>query len=219
LIKLYKNKVSSLSLLSLRIIYRNQVNTDSISSMIFSEYDLISIFYYDKIDKTISIILKYYTMSSDMIIACQKGDLKQVELLLMAGANPNQTDRFEEISLHYAVHYDCLEIAELLLKAGANPNQTDIWGSTPLHWAAQNNNLEIVELLLKAGTDPNQADECGNTPLRWAVDGSHSEIIELLKSYENKVSSLSLLCLRTIYRNQINTDNIPNMILEWNFYQ
>jgi len=45
------------------------------------------------------------------------------------------------------------------------------------------------------------------------------EIVELLKSYENKISSLSLLCLRTIYKNQINTDNIPSMILEWNFYQ
>jgi len=34
-----------------------------------------------------------------------------------------------------------------------------------------------------------------------------------------KISSLSLLCLRTIYKNQINTDNIPSMILELDFYQ
>jgi len=47
----------------------------------------------------------------------------------------------------------------------------------------------------------------------------HLEIVELLKSYENKISSLSLLCLRTIYRNQINTNNIPSMILEWDFHQ
>jgi len=25
--------------------------------------------------------------------------------------------------------------------------------------------------------------------------------------------------LRTIYRNQINTNNIPSMILEWDFHQ
>jgi len=40
-----------------------------------------------------------------------------------------------------------------------------------------------------------------------------------LKSYENKISSLSLLCLRIICQNQINTENIPSMILEWDFYR
>jgi len=34
-----------------------------------------------------------------------------------------------------------------------------------------------------------------------------------------KISNLSLLCLRIIYQNRIDTDNIPSMILEWNFYQ
>jgi len=55
--------------------------------------------------------------------------------------------------------------------------------------------------------------------LHWAAYIGHLEIVELLKSYKNKVSSLSLLCLRTVHRNQINTDNIPSMILEWDFYQ
>jgi len=55
--------------------------------------------------------------------------------------------------------------------------------------------------------------------LEYAVIFGHSEIAELLKSYESKISSLSLLCLRTIYQNRINTDNIPSMILEWDFHQ
>jgi len=55
--------------------------------------------------------------------------------------------------------------------------------------------------------------------LYWAIRNKRTKVTELLKSYENKISSLSLLCLRTIYKNQINTDNIPSMILEWNFHQ
>jgi len=78
---------------------------------------------------------------------------------------------------------------------------------------------KIVELLLKAGADSNQADYWSDTPSQLAKSLEYLDIVELLKSYENKISSLSLLCLRTIYRNQINTDNIPSMVLEWNFYQ
>ena len=100
-----------------------------------------------------------------------------------------------------------------------NPNQANIYRNTPLYWASYYGYLEIVELLLKAGADPNQINNDGRAPSYCAEDNGHSEIVELLNSYKNKISSLSLLCLRTIYRNQINTDNIPSMILEWNFHQ
>ncbi len=125
-------------------------------------------------------------MSSDLIVACRNGDIKQVDILLKLNENPNQVNERK---------------------------------NTPLYWASRNGYLEIVKLLLKAGADPKQANGWGDTPLRAALRNDYLDMIELLKSYENKISSLSLLCLRTIYRNQINTDNIPSMILEWDFYQ
>ena len=155
-------------------------------------------------------------MDLDFIGACMKGDIEMVNDLLKAGANPNQSDKFEDTPLNKVVRIGDLEMVKLLLKSGADPNKRNKWNNTPLHYAIDKRHLDIIKLLLKAGADPNKANDLGNTPLHWA---DRSELIELLKSYENKISSLSLLCLRTIYKNQINTDNIPSMILEWNFHQ
>jgi len=158
-------------------------------------------------------------MDLDFIGACMKGDIEMVNDLLKAGANPNQDNRYGETPLYWASCYGYLGIAELLLKAGADPNQTDDNGNTPLYWAVYGDNFEIAELLLKAGANHNQANNDGETPLHWAENNGRLETVKLLKSYKNKISSLSLLCLRTIYRNQINTDNVPSMILEWSFHQ
>ena len=112
-----------------------------------------------------------------------------------------------------------MKIVKLLLKAGVNPNQANIYGNIPSLWASYYGHLETVELLLKAGADPNRSNVYGETSIYYAAYNGHLEIIELLKLYKNKISSLSLLCLQIIYRNQINTDGIPRMILEWNFHQ
>jgi len=157
-------------------------------------------------------------MNLDLIKACRTGSVERVNNLLEAGVDPNQADDEGRTPLHWTALSDNLEIVQLLLKAGADPNKSNRWKNTPLCYAAQKGNLETVKLLLKAGANPNQANIDNFTPLYWAARKGHLEIVELLKSYENKISSLSLLCLRTIYRNQINTDNIPGMILEWNFH-
>ena len=158
-------------------------------------------------------------MNLDLIEACSTGNLEKVNNLLEAGADPNQIGRYQETPLHWAIDRGYLDIAELLLKAGADPNQADILEETSLHYAAHYDCLEIAELLLIAGADPKQANDDGETPLHYAVLKDNLEMVKLLKSYENKAGSLSLLCLRSIYRNKINTDNIPSMILEWNFHK
>ena len=72
-------------------------------------------------------------MSSDLAVACRKGDLKQVELLLIADANPNRNDKWGTTPLQLASRNGHLEITELLLKAGADLNQANILGDTPLY--------------------------------------------------------------------------------------
>jgi len=158
-------------------------------------------------------------MSTDLIIACEQADLKQVYILLKLNEDPNQTNYIGETPLHFAAYHGYLKISELLLKAGADPNKANRFGETSLHYAVHHGCLKTSELLLIADADPNKANIYGSTPLHWATDGDHSEIVELLNSYKNKISSLSLLCLRTIYRDRINTDGIPSMILGWNFHQ
>jgi len=158
-------------------------------------------------------------MNLNLIGECEEGNVEQVNKLLKAGADPNQSDEYGDTSLYWASAKGHLKIVELLLKAGVNPKHTNKWGETPLHYAVIKGCFEIVKLLLKSGVNPKQTNKWGETPLYWAIHHKHLKIIELLKSYKNKVSSLSLLCLRTIYQKQINTDNIPIMILEWDFHQ
>ena len=105
-----------------------------------------------------------------------------------------------------------------LLKAGADSKQTNEYATPVLNFAVYQGHSEIVELLLKAGADPKQADVNGLLPIHLPIHNGHLKIVKLLKTYENKISSLSLLCLRIIYQKQINTDNTPGMILEWNFH-
>jgi len=93
-------------------------------------------------------------MNLYLIKACREGNINQAKLLLKAGADPNQFNRYEDTPLHEASSNDYLEIVELLLKSGADPNRTDNNGDTPLIWAMCVGCLEIVELLLKAGTTP-----------------------------------------------------------------
>ena len=158
-------------------------------------------------------------MNLNFMGACGEGNIERVNNLLKAGANPNQTNDYGNSPLIWTVYKSHFEIAKLLLKAGADPNFVDGWESTPIYWAVRRDQTEMVKLLLTAGANPKQVDMFGRTPLWYAMRNNNLEIVELLKSYENKISSLSLLCLRTIYKNQINTENIPDMILEWDFHK
>ncbi|MBI3927889.1 MAG: ankyrin repeat domain-containing protein [Armatimonadetes bacterium] len=104
---------------------------------------------------------------TSLMLACDRGDLEMVELLLAAGADPaaREPDTGES-ALHCAVRRGNPGIVKTLLAAGADPDLPDTWeGSTPLALAASQGDLPLVELLLEAGADPERADHNGETPL------------------------------------------------------
>jgi len=158
-------------------------------------------------------------MDYEFVNACISGSLISVREILKEGVNIKRANGAGSTYLHMASVNGHLKIVELLIKAGANIKHANNYGETPLHWAARGGCLEIVELLIKAGANPNQADIRGNIPLYWAECNGRLDVVEFLKSYKNKISSLSLLCLRIIYQNQVNTNSIPSMLLEWNFHK
>jgi ankyrin repeat protein len=79
-----------------------------------------------------------------------------VELLLKAGANPNQALPEGETVLMTAARAGHTETVKLLLAAGAKPDTPeDFHGETALIWAAAENHADTVRALLAGGADVN----------------------------------------------------------------
>ncbi len=127
--------------------------------------------------------------------------LQKVKDCLNAGADPNETDKRDGTTLHYAVRLDSIydgfygddrtrvnpntnEIVKTLLDAGANPNATANDGHTPLHGAARwTRYVDVVKTLLDAGANTSATtltDFDGYTPLHWAVLNENVEVVRTL---------------------------------------
>ena len=98
------------------------------------------------------------TREHPLAIAITLGFPETVELLLEAGANPNQLFDTGVTPLHLAVisaRANIVEkatIAEALLEAGADPNRPDLTsGMTPLDFALHQNLAVVVGILRNAG--------------------------------------------------------------------
>lgn len=98
--------------------------------------------------------------NTPLIIACDEGNQDIVELLLKAGANPNQA------------------------------NTENYNGFTPLTMVCANNHVDIVIALLEKGANPNQEDMAGCTPLAMAGMNGHADIIKVLISHNQGAALL-----------------------------
>jgi ankyrin repeat protein len=116
-----------------------------------------------------------------LVDAAKKPDLATVRALLAQHPNVNAPEVDGTTALHWAAHWNNLEMAEMLLRAGANPNAANRYGSTPLYLAAKNGSAPMLASLLKAGADPNATLPEGQTALMTAArTGSLAAVTELL---------------------------------------
>ena len=91
--------------------------------------------------------------------AGQHHDVELTQVLLAAGANPNDGE-----SLYHAL--ESRECTRLLLEAGAR-----VTGSNALYRVLDRDDVEALQLLLAHGGDPNEGVENGgwSRPLLWAI--------------------------------------------------
>ncbi|MCA8945826.1 MAG: ankyrin repeat domain-containing protein [Planctomycetes bacterium] len=105
--------------------------------------------------------------------AALKNDVRVLNVLLAAGADPNAHTASLQTPLHLAAREGASDALAVLLKAGAKPNAQDDTGDTPLHEAAESRRpsfgkeavIECVKLLLKHGADRTIKNKDGQTPL------------------------------------------------------
>ncbi|KAI5824976.1 ankyrin, partial [Schizophyllum commune Tattone D] len=93
-----------------------------------------------------------------------------VELLLDAGANPNNpTEGGFWSPLHTASSLGHVAVVQLLVARGANVSITLDDGRTPLHLAAECGHSTIARLLLGGGADVGAHTRWCWTPLHYAA--------------------------------------------------
>lgn len=91
-------------------------------------------------------------------VACSKGNMPLINLLLRKGANVNLQDIYGNAPIMYAIDKGKIEVMRVLINNGADVNRADYRGNTPLHNAAVTNNFDAVSMLLRSGADPDALD-------------------------------------------------------------
>ncbi|MBL7259708.1 ankyrin repeat domain-containing protein [Paractinoplanes lichenicola] len=121
-----------------------------------------------------------------LVEAAGWGEPRQVEALLLAGADPNAPDAEGTTPLYQASVQDRADNVRALVAAGADPNLESGSGSEglPLCAAACWGHAEVVRILLAAGADPVRREDGGHgrNAVVWAGIGGHLNALELLRA-------------------------------------
>lgn len=98
-----------------------------------------------------------------LLMAAEYGSDEMLEMVLDAGANPNQPNHYGITPMHLCAQLGISTKLMLLLQAGASLNPQDKGGETPLHKAANCSRADYVSRLLDAGVDSTLQDVDGRT--------------------------------------------------------
>ena len=119
-------------------------------------------------------------------IACYRGNIYKVDVLIRHHAFVDQKDIFGNAPLHYAINQAQKECAHILLKAGADVNLTNHRGTTPLHAAAALNNVPITRLLVKYSAIPDAYDLNHKRAMDYSTNAIIIETIEKAIEYRRQ---------------------------------
>jgi ankyrin repeat protein len=109
--------------------------------------------------------------------ATSRNDMKVVDLLLEAGANPNEPSGL------VATNGGKREMVYRLMRAGADPlarSEYQTWEGRTLFHTFRMEKPADVEWLLSLGLDINAIDKNGNTPLHEAVGYASDEVLDAM---------------------------------------
>jgi ankyrin repeat protein len=118
-----------------------------------------------------------------VVEAAKARDLPSIRTLIAAGADVTVPYGDGATALHWAAHWDDVEIADVLIAAGAPVNAADDHGVTPLALACLNGSDTMVTRLLQAGAKPDVASVVGETPLMLAAHTGNSAVVSQLLSH------------------------------------
>lgn len=131
-------------------------------------------------------------------LAIGSKDVEFVDILLQAGANPNDRDVFDKTPLLTAVNEGYNDIVSVLLDNGANPNLDPC-----IHAAINKGNNEALEMLLMYEADTEVLDNKQMTPLFKAVKNNDYASVQTLLKYKANVSRHAPIAQAVINENPL----------------
>jgi ankyrin repeat protein len=115
-----------------------------------------------------------------LIEAVQAQDRPRALALLKQGIDVNRVQPDGATALHWAVHWEDVELVDRLLAAKAKPDVANDLGVTPLIMAATAGNGHLVQKLLAVGADANSSLESGETALMLAARAGNEVAVTAL---------------------------------------
>lgn len=116
----------------------------------------------------------------DFIKAIEKGNVREVDSLLKAGADVNASGNDGKTPLMVAAKKGHSDIALLLINKGAEVNATNSNGTTALMFFSAHGDVNVVRLLYDKGAKTDTIDKDGWTALARAAEGGHIEVLRAL---------------------------------------
>ncbi len=116
----------------------------------------------------------------DLLDAVERNDLHSALALLADGADVQATQADGATALHWAAHWEAIELAQHLLEAGASVNAVNDLGIAPLSVACRNGSAPMVDALLSNGANARTAEPSGETALMTCSRSGRVEAVEQL---------------------------------------
>ncbi|XP_007257438.3 ankyrin repeat and SOCS box protein 2b isoform X1 [Astyanax mexicanus] len=115
-----------------------------------------------------------------LLIAIDGKHVECLKCLLVAGADPDISNKNKDTPLYKACEQESIDIVRVLLAFGAAVNQRCHRGWTALHEAVRRGNTQLCETLFQAGAAINPPSTYGITPLMEAARMGRTKIVEYL---------------------------------------
>ena len=122
-------------------------------------------------------------MFSELLLACQQGQVDMVKKLLAEGQDVNEVDKYGRTPLILASEKGSIDIAMLLINKKANINVQELrYGKTALISASMQGNEKLLKALLVGGANIDIVDKFGKSALYRAIELHHTAIVLALLS-------------------------------------
>ncbi|XP_076872494.1 ankyrin repeat domain-containing protein 6b isoform X2 [Brachyhypopomus gauderio] len=113
-------------------------------------------------------------------LACYKGHVEVVKILLKAGCDLDVEDDGNQTALHRAAMVGHSDVISALIQEGCALDRQDKDGNTALHEVAWHGFAQAVRLLVKAGANAHARNKAGNTALHLACQNGHAQSCKVL---------------------------------------